>query len=87
MDKRLKVAIEPFKTLYIRGDELENHLNTKLSEMLAQNLVYFKVALGKVKADIMELQRQYFVLPSDLTAKEFDDQGSLFDITRKPVKK
>lgn len=68
-------------------NKLENYLNVRLSEISTPDLVDFKEDLGKVRADIVILQHHQIVLSSDPTTEEFEDEGLLFDITRKPVKK
>lgn len=53
MDKRIKVALKTFQTLYGHIDELENYFNVRLSEMSVPDLVVFKSSLDKVKVDVV----------------------------------
>lgn len=65
MDKRIKVALEPFVILPMQVVDLENRFDGQAKEMTGVDLATFKDALDKVKAEVRVLQQHQIMMPTD----------------------
>ncbi|PHT30798.1 hypothetical protein CQW23_29609 [Capsicum baccatum] len=55
VEKRFKAALDPYKALPGRIDELENHFNVQSRERSAPKMTLFRLDLAKVKSEVGKL--------------------------------
>ncbi|XP_047260609.1 uncharacterized protein LOC124893798, partial [Capsicum annuum] len=87
VDKRVKAAIEPYKALSGRIDELENRFNARSKERSDPEMALLRSELAKVNMNVGKLWQHQFMVSSKSAVEESEGEIPLFDLTEELVKK